>query len=78
MYFQESTREASFTKEEGEEEVDRSGSAPDSSSKENRDYKSSSVVMTVQLSDASPNNVNLPNPSQLFSDDGSLLNATDQ
>lgn len=73
----ESTREASFTKEEGEEEVDRSGSAPDSSSKENRDYKSSSVVMTVQLSDASPNNVNLPNPSQLFSDDGSLLNATD-
>lgn len=76
--FQESTRESSFTKEDVEKEADRKGGAPNSPSKENHDYKSSSVVMTVQLSDASPNSVNLPNPSQLFSDDGSLLNTSDQ
>ncbi|XP_045114486.1 uncharacterized protein LOC123506451 [Portunus trituberculatus] len=39
--------------------------------------KSSSVVMTVQLNDSS-SNLNLPNPSQLFSEDGPPLDVPDQ
>lgn len=57
--------------------MDEGGGEPDSLSKDSHDYKSSSIVMTVQLSDASPN-LNLPNPSQLFSEDGFLSDVPDQ